>query len=118
MISIRALVSLGFAMVVMAVAAVASAQDTTPIPIEVTVILVWPTATETPAPTEGPSPTPTLTETPTPNYFTEATVEVAPGEYQPVALEYRASLGDVGIVVMLAALFGLLLFDILLRVKK
>lgn len=95
-----------------------SAQTDTPIAVEVTVVLVWPSHTPTPEPTAGPSPTPTPTATATPDLFAEATVEVAPGEYQAVSLEYSTDLGDVAIVVMLAFIAGLLLVDVLLRVKS
>lgn len=95
------------------------AQDTdTPIAVVVTVILVWPTATETPEPTEGPSPTPTETPTRTPHPFmAESTVEVD-GTGQDVAFVYQADVGQLGIILFLAFISGLLLLVLLFGAKR
>jgi hypothetical protein len=59
--------------------------------------------TETPVPTDTPYPTatytPSITPTPTPDLFAVITLQAPSGESQAAAVEYRISVGDIGIMI-------------------
>lgn len=89
-----------------------------------------PTPTNTPTPTETPTPTPTPTNTPvssptptptvtaTANYIMRSTVVYGDGQTQDVAIVYEITAGDVGIIVVGAAIFSVLAIMTFLNIRR
>ena len=75
-----------------------------------------PTATFTATP--GPSPTPTATATNTPNYVMRSTVVYGEGQTQDVAIVYEISAGDIGIIVVGAGIFSVLVIMTFLNIRR